>query len=259
MVRAWIALGAGLGWAAAGSLIAISPQTTAPPSKPAVAEFPPSDMRLYQLVQAGITAKLATRSLVEAPDSPETFRLLAQASRPDDALRTLQLIVDRHPERLAAALKDVSLSTLQLNDTRGYWQRFQDVVVSAHGRLAGLPREEAAGAERVLMNLDTAFTRDRNSWPEKLKQFTQQFAGTEAALLTEVDLLQLGRVSQQQIDELGAFADAHPGTVPGAKALFQKGFQLHVNVTVGYSGATVVLEKEAGKWVAKSLTNRWIT
>ena len=30
-------------------------------------------------------------------------------------------------------------------------------------------------------------------------------------------------------------------------------------VTVGYSGATVLLEKEAGKWVAKSLTNRWIT
>jgi len=30
-------------------------------------------------------------------------------------------------------------------------------------------------------------------------------------------------------------------------------------VTIGYSGATVVLEKTAGRWVAVRLTNHWIT
>jgi hypothetical protein len=32
-----------------------------------------------------------------------------------------------------------------------------------------------------------------------------------------------------------------------------------VKVTTGYSGATVEMEKEGGKWVARRLTNRWIT
>jgi hypothetical protein len=30
-------------------------------------------------------------------------------------------------------------------------------------------------------------------------------------------------------------------------------------VTIGYSGGTVELEKEAGKWIAKRLTSQWIT
>jgi len=30
-------------------------------------------------------------------------------------------------------------------------------------------------------------------------------------------------------------------------------------VTIGYSGATVELEKEGGAWLARRLTNRWIT
>ena len=30
-------------------------------------------------------------------------------------------------------------------------------------------------------------------------------------------------------------------------------------VTIGYSGATVEMDKEGGKWIARRLTNRWIT
>ena len=30
-------------------------------------------------------------------------------------------------------------------------------------------------------------------------------------------------------------------------------------VTFGYSGGTVELEKEAGKWIARRLSNQWIT
>jgi hypothetical protein len=30
-------------------------------------------------------------------------------------------------------------------------------------------------------------------------------------------------------------------------------------VTVGYSGATVELEKEGGTWIAKRLANQWVT
>jgi hypothetical protein len=30
-------------------------------------------------------------------------------------------------------------------------------------------------------------------------------------------------------------------------------------VTIGYTGGTVELEKEDGRWIAKRLTNQWIT
>jgi hypothetical protein len=33
----------------------------------------------------------------------------------------------------------------------------------------------------------------------------------------------------------------------------------NVNVTVGYSGATIVFEKIDGKWKAIRLANQWIT
>jgi hypothetical protein len=33
----------------------------------------------------------------------------------------------------------------------------------------------------------------------------------------------------------------------------------NARVTIGYEGCTVVLEKDHGTWIAKSLTNRWIT
>ena len=37
------------------------------------------------------------------------------------------------------------------------------------------------------------------------------------------------------------------------------GTKAAAHVTIGYSGATVRLEKEAGNWIAKRLTNQWIT
>jgi tetratricopeptide (TPR) repeat protein len=108
-------------------------------------------------------------------------------------------------------------------------------------------------------------------WPERLTQFVRDYDGTEAALLTQVDLLMSnpGQILKQ-IGELDQFAKDHPRTTAGAKALFQEGFQLHVNVPVTgleprgsdpterlLRVAAIVKELESGKyprseWVEKA-------
>ena len=106
----------------------------------------------------------------------------------------------------------------------------------------------AANAERQLLNVDSYLSRPRgnpNEWTATLTRFVQTYAGTEAALLTEVDLLMSDGVSLKQLDALDAFARAHPGTVAAAKATHQRGFQLAVNI--GVTG----IEKRGGDPTAR--------
>lgn len=51
-------------------------------------------------------------------------------------------------------------------------------------------------------------------------------------MLTEVDIIASGRVSLEKIAALDAFWKAHPASEAGAKALFLKGFDLHVNLAM---------------------------
>src|SRR5688572_19766291 len=74
---------------------------------PSGAEFPPQDWLLWRLQQEGLAAKLAAERLVEAPDSPDTVRLLAEAKDLEGMLHALRLIVDRRPQRIADAFEAV--------------------------------------------------------------------------------------------------------------------------------------------------------
>ena len=96
-----------------------------------------------------------------------------------------------------------------------------------------VPREEAARAERVFLTIEAQFSRDRNAWAAGLARFVEQYHGTETALLAEVDLIGNRGVSQQMLDALDSFAEAHPGTKAAAKAVYQKGFQWHTINTLG--------------------------
>ena len=107
------------------------------------------------------------------------------------------------------------------------------VVASARKRLPDLPREEAARAERMFVRLDVELSPPRAEQSQRLTRFIEQYRGTEAALLAEVDVITSGAVSQQMFDSLDAFIAAHPGTNAAAKALYMKGFQWHTINTLG--------------------------
>jgi hypothetical protein len=101
--------------------------------------------------------------------------------------------------------------------------------------MAQLPREDAARLARELLFIDQWLEgpQARQTWPERLTQFVRDYDGTEAALLTQVDVLMSDpRQMLKQIGDLDQFAKDHPRTNAAAKALFHEGFQLHVNVPI---------------------------
>ena len=76
--------------------------------------------------------------------------------------------------------------------------------------------------------------------------------------------------SMQILSLFGRFFEARPGhwggweletypQVTQIEFVNAERTKANANVTIGYSGATVVLEKVDGKWRAVRLTNRWIT
>jgi hypothetical protein len=76
--------------------------------------------------------------------------------------------------------------------------------------------------------------------------------------------------SMQILSLFGRFFEARPGhwggweletypQVTQIEFVNAERTKANANVTIGYSGATVVLEKVDGKWRAVRLTNQWIT
>src|SRR5262245_21693776 len=112
------------------------------------AEFPQQDEGLWMLQRAGLEATQAERLLAQAPESVDTLESLLRAERLDDALRVLRRIVDRHPDRIAAAFKAVFEARSDIPDdaAHGYADALQDIIVAARARVATLPREQAARA-----------------------------------------------------------------------------------------------------------------
>ena len=217
-------------------LLAGRPQA-GPPSTglPTGADFPAADRPLWADVHREAASSLAARRLVEAPDSPETVRILATAKKLDDLLVVLRRIVDTQPSRIPDAFDAAALALWEFrgDSTRVSEQKdvLRRIVTDARPKLAELPREDAARAERAFIIVDSHVSSDRNSYRPALQRFVEQYRGTEAALLTEVDVISNGGVSQQMLDALDAFVRAHPGTTAAAKALYQLGFQWHtINV-----------------------------
>ncbi len=227
-------------------------------------------------LRRGADAKEGKRLLAHDSASVDTFRRLVAAERCDDALVELKRILEA-PDgaQTVAALHALSeaIFTFQQDQTRSYTETIRQTIASAHARIAQLPREDAARLARELLLIDQWLERPQASqkWPERLTQFVRDYDGTEAALLTQVDLLMLDpRQMLKQIGDLDQFARDHPRTNAAAKALFQEGFQLHVNVAITgveprgsdpterlLRVAAIVKELESGKfprseWVEKA-------
>ncbi len=239
-------------------------------------DFPSYDQTLVWYLRRGADAKEGKRLLAQHSASVDTFKRLVAAERRDDALVELKRILEA-PDgaQTIAALHALSetIYTFQQDQTRSYTETIRQTIAPAHARIAQLPREDAARLARELLLIDQWLERPqaRQNWPELLTQFVRDYDGTEAALLTQVDLLMSDpRQMLKEIADLDQFAKDHPRTNAAAKALFQEGFQLHVNVPlIGVEPrgsdpterllrvAAIVKELESGKfpqseWVEKA-------
>src|SRR6185369_9846875 len=239
-------------------------------------DFPSYDQTLVWYLRRGADAKAGKRLLVQGSASVDSFRRLVAAERYDDALVELKRILEAPDAAQTIAALHALAETFfrfQQDQTRSYTETIRQTITPARARLAQLPREDAARLARELLSIDQWLEGRQASqkWPERLRQFVRDYDGTEAALLTQVDLLMLDpRQLLKEIGDLDQFAKNHPGTSAAAKALFQEGFQLHVNVPITgveprgsdpterlLRVAAIVKELESGKfprseWVEKA-------
>ena len=191
-------------------------------------DFPLEDYPIWLFVERGLKNQAADLHRAQDPESPETIALLLDAYRAGDALAVLRRIVDRHPERMAAAFKAASTKGHLFDDEgRGYPPVLREIVARAQQRLRELPREQAAEVAWYLFFLPLRAQGETPvPWPDLLRSFVAEYAGTEAAVRGELRLLDEGRDKHARIAALEAFARRHQGTAVGAQALYTAAMQL---------------------------------
>ncbi len=198
-------------------------------------EYPADDVLIRSLQLMGERAKAAETALQKAPDRSATFDLLLKAGRRGDALDVLERIVERRPEEMRAAFAAIGSAgrDFAADKARDHAQRLRGLVERAKARLAALPRDEAARVARALVSVESelAIGTNSNPWRQLLAAFVSEYAETPEAALARVDVLasDYDRRGAERVAALEAFAREHPGTIAGAKALHQIGFDLAHN------------------------------
>ncbi len=198
------------------------------------ADFPPADQRIWSLQLKGLTAKRAAEALARAPDAPETIDLLHRAGRLDDAISALRRSVAGPPANLERTLELVPalVLTASMNGITPRTDTIREILATVKPRSGDLPREDAARVARALLTADSHLTRrERGAWAQSLREFVKEWAGTETALLTEVDAITAEDLTPATLAALETFGREHPRTVAAAKALYQRGFHLAHNAT----------------------------
>lgn len=196
---------------------------------PDAADYPPYDAEIFRLLTEGLARKATTARLAQYPDDPEIIRDLLRQERVDEALVVLRRMVDVFPERMPRAFEAMYGQGARFrSQAHGHPQALQEIVVAAKQQLARLPREDAARVARQLLLVDRQPTcPGENRTANFLRCFLADYAGTETALLTQVDLIEFqGGPLSDRLAALDQLIREHPGTVVAAKALSQKAFQL---------------------------------
>ena len=124
-------------------------------------------------------------------------------------LQVLRAIVDNHPERIARAFEIVGQQSYRFDD-RGHGypaDALQQIIDAARKRLPALPREEAARAARQLLQNNRQPPPAGRSFVDKLRAFVEEYAGTETALLTEIDVITFGLRIRERLEATGAEND----------------------------------------------------
>jgi tetratricopeptide (TPR) repeat protein len=195
------------------------------------ADFPLEDHSVWLFVDRGLKNQAADLQLAKAPESPETIALLLTAYRAGDALTVLRRIVERRPERIAAAFKAAASNGGRFDDEgRGYPSMLREIAARARQRLRELPREQAAEAAWYLRFLPVRVQGETPvTWRDQLRAFVAEYAGTETALLAELRLLDEGGEIHSRIAAFEAFARRHVRTAIGAQALYMAAGHLRFN------------------------------
>ena len=169
------------------------------------AEFPDYDAEILRAQRNGMLNNSLSGRLKREPGIPELADLLQQ-DRVDEAITLLRLIIRSTPQNIPAAFQVVVEHPGRFSDVaRGYPDSLQQLVDAARMQLSQLSREEGARAERQMLLVDRSVAADqRRSTVDRLRPFVQQYAGTETALLTEVDVIEFGLPIRQQLTALDA-------------------------------------------------------
>src|ERR1700738_3111605 len=156
-------------------------------------DFPSYDQTLVWYLRRAADAKESKRLLAQNSTSVETFRRLVASERLDDALLVLDRILQTaDAQQTIAALHALNetIFSFQQDGTRSYAETIRQLLEPARARSAQLPREDAARLAWEMVRIDAALDRGGSqNWPERLAQFVRDYDGTEAALLTNVDVL----------------------------------------------------------------------
>jgi tetratricopeptide (TPR) repeat protein len=205
-------------------------QTPSAPG-PTPPRFSTYDAAAQSFLSRGQRAKEAARRLAADPEAADVPGLLIAERRFDDALNAIRRIIEKHPDRLVDAFH-ADVTRMRDDSTRNYPAEVLPLVAAARLTLPGLPREQAAALARSLLTVEWS-SRDhpRDAWPAALRAFVTEYAGTDAALLAEVELIRQLPLTAARFDELEAFAARHPGTVAAARAIFEHGWDLAVNIS----------------------------
>ena len=165
-----------------------------------------------------VVARTAADRLQRFPDSPHTVAWLSQAHRLDDALRVLERVVQRQPERLPEALTGLDTSEIQQDQARGYRARARGVLDEARKKLPGLNRERAAAVAWSLLGLEQATADRYEEFGQRLDRYLKEDGDTEAGRLQQVEEMTQGRLTLTALADLDALAASVPGTEVAAKA-----------------------------------------
>ncbi|HEX5215813.1 MAG TPA: hypothetical protein VFV98_10145 [Vicinamibacterales bacterium] len=219
-----------------GAALAAPGSVRAQLERTSLREYPTYDRQTAGLVQRLQDSERLERLYAEGPADPETIQLLLERERIDDALVALRTAITGPVAPLIRVLGSVAARfyVFQRDDARGYVAELAKILESVRARLPQLPREDAARVARELMALDNQLAHGGSAgWGPRLRAFINDYAGTDAALLAQVDLIgdRPGDIPRE-IAELEQFWRDHPNSIVGAKALYMAGFQWHVNIAI---------------------------
>jgi TolA-binding protein len=196
------------------------------------AEFPPIGA-VYALMRSQVMADYAARLLRDAPAGPETFEMLVYLERRQQAADVLHRIIQSAPAQMERPFELLLSRNLFRSGGGGDGANpLPELIAEARSQFMWLPRASAARVERVLVLFEAGGgAPPRPSRSAALREFIARYAGTDAALEAEVDLITSSSNDRTAwIAPLDNIVRQHPGTTAAAKALFEKAFQLSTNL-----------------------------
>jgi tetratricopeptide (TPR) repeat protein len=200
----------------------------------------PSDFPLHDGAIVMTLERDGSRALVDALRSPSprasTLAVLLRHRYIDESLAVLSRIAAADGPELLPALRAAVDNSSWWDDQRrraDISAALTKIVDSAMTSATRRPRDEAAAIARQAMWLQRNMSRGSwDGWAADLRMLIETYDGTPTALFARVELIIETLPIQQQVDEAERFAHAHEGTIAGARALYQAGFQLGSNYAI---------------------------